>query len=175
MSDQIKLCLVVAMAQNRVIGRDNQLPWRLPKDLAYFKQVTMNHPIVMGRKTFDSIGRPLPGRENIVVTRQQNWSAEGAVVARSLEQALALARDLAKNKGLNKVMLIGGSELYTQSLELADRLYLTEVLANVEGDAYFPEFSREQWDEIERSEHSADQSNPYDYAFVVLNRHADKK
>lgn len=163
------LSYVVAMAQNGVIGRNNDLPWRLPKDLAYFKRVTMGYPIIMGRKTFDSIGRPLPGRCNIVVTRQAEWRAEGVEVVNSLDQALELARDKAQAADLDQVMLIGGATLFEQAMPWVQRLYLTEVHADVEGDVYFPDFDRDIWCESEREDCFADGENPFDYSFVVYN------
>lgn len=167
---QPALCLVVAVARNGVIGRDNDLPWRLPKDLAYFKRVTMGHPIIMGRKTFDSIGRPLPGRCNVVVTQQTQWHAEGVEVVHSLSEALDLARARAREQGVDQIMLIGGAQLFVPALSMAQRLYLTQVHADVAGDTYFPEFEPGDWDEIEREDCFADDSNPFDYSFVVYNR-----
>lgn len=169
-SKQPCLTLVVAMASNRVIGRDNALPWRLPKDLAYFKRVTMGYPIIMGRKTFESIGRPLPGRCNIVVTQQPQWQAEGVEVVHSLPQALDLAHSKASAESLDQVMLIGGAALFEQALPLAQRMHLTQVHAEVEGDVYFPEFEIERWRETEREDCFADETNPFDYSFVVYNR-----
>ncbi|WP_019601301.1 type 3 dihydrofolate reductase [Teredinibacter turnerae] len=169
-SDEISVALVVGVAANGVIGRDNGLPWRLPKDLAYFKRVTMGHPIVMGRKTFDSIGRPLPGRTNIVVTRNPTWQAEGVDVCHSLEDALVLARDVATQTQVKQIMVIGGAEFYRQMLPQADRLYLTEVHADVVGDAYFPEFDRSRWQQLSAERHEADSGNPYAYSFLVLER-----
>lgn len=165
-----KVSLVVAVAQNQVIGRDNMLPWHLPKDLAYFKRITMGFPIVMGRKTFDSIGRPLPGRCNIVVTRQQGWQAEGVRVAHSLAQALELGAAQARADGRGEIMLIGGAALFEQALPEAQRLYLTQVHADVPGDTYFPAYDRGQWVEVDREDCLADNNNPFDYSFVVYNR-----
>ncbi len=158
----------MAVAANGVIGKENTLPWRLPEDLKYFKRITMGHPIVMGRLTFDSIGRPLPGRTNIVVTRQDSWVADGVEVAHGLDEALAIA-----NKAYNDIdwlMLIGGANLYEQALPQCKRLYLTEVHADVDGDAYFPKIDQREWVEVSRELHKADETNPYDYSFVVLDR-----
>ena len=155
--------LIAAMAENRVIGRDNQLPWRLSADLQHFKALTMGKPIIMGRKTYESIGRPLPGRTNIVITRDSAFQAEGCEVVHSIEQALAAAR------GFEEVMVIGGAELYRQMLDHADRLYLTLVRAEVEGDALFPELGQ-QWHEVERESRKADDKNQFDYDFVILER-----
>lgn len=166
----MKLSLIVAMAQNRVIGRNNNLPWYLPQDLKYFKAVTMGKPIIMGRKTYDSIGKPLPGRPNIVITRNTDWQAEGVSVVHSLEQALELGESLVEINGGDELMLIGGAQLYTTALPQTDRLYLTQVHAEVEGDAYFPEFDLGQWQEIGREDFAADGPNPYDYSFLVLDK-----
>lgn len=171
----MKIAMIVAMAKNRVIGRDNKLPWYLPNDLKYFKQATMGKPILMGRRTFDSIGRPLPGRTNIILTRNQDWSAEGVKVVHSLPEAVALAASIAEINGQNELMIIGGDQIYQSALADADRLYLTEVHADVDGDAYFPEFDRAEWQEIGREDFSAEGPNPYDYSFVVLDRKLDKK
>ncbi len=160
----MKLSLIAAMAQNGVIGRGNQLPWRLPADLKHFKTVTMGKPVIMGRKTWESIGRPLPGRTNIVVTRDVGYRAEGCVVVHSVEQALEVAA------GSDEAMVIGGANLYRQLLDRADRLYLTLVKADVEGDAWFPEFDETQWREISRESHPRDDRNEFDYEFILLER-----
>jgi len=160
----MRLALIAAMAGNRVIGRDNQLPWRLSADLRHFKALTMGKPVIMGRNTYESIGKPLPGRSNIVVTRDPNYRAPGCEVVHSLEQALEAAA------GHAEAMVIGGSELYRQTLHRADRLYLTLVKAEVQGDTLFPELDPSQWRELERESHRADASNDYDYDFVILER-----
>jgi dihydrofolate reductase len=171
----MKCALIVAMAKNRTIGIDNTLPWHLPNDLKYFKQVTMAKPIIMGRKTYESIGRPLPGRTNIVITRQVNYQAEGTVVVKSLQQALDKAEDISFVSGHDEVMVIGGAEIYQQALLQADRLYITHVDADVEGDAFFPEVNWHDWQEFKREDHQADpegreKRNPFDYSFVVYDR-----
>ncbi len=135
----IRLAMIAAMSRNRVIGRDNALPWHISADLKHFKRTTLGKPVVMGRKTFESIGRPLPGRTNIVVTRQEGYRPEGVRVATSTASALALADDVAAADGAAEVMVIGGEQLYRSLLPHAERLYLTEVDAEVEGDAFFPE------------------------------------
>lgn len=170
MQDSMKLALIVAMAKNHVIGINNNLPWHLSEDLKYFKRVTMGKPIIMGRKTFDSIGRPLPGRTNIVVTRNEDYQADGVKVVHSLKAALELCNSIAVIDGSDEAMVIGGAELYKQALPLADYLYLTEVHAQVNGDAYFPEFDRNNWQEIARDNYKAVEPNPYDYSFTVLER-----
>ena len=162
----MKISLIVAMAQNRVIGRDNQMPWHLPEDLRYFKRITLNKPVVMGRNTFESIGKPLPHRTNIVISRNPDYRIDGAVVVNSLEAALQVCRDLKAAEA----MIIGGAQIYAQALPMADLLYLTEVAAHIEGDASFPEFDRSQWQETARESHQASDNNPWDYAFVVLEK-----
>lgn len=166
----MKLALIVAAAKNGVIGRDNSLPWHLPEDLKYFKRVTLGKPIIMGRKTYESIGRPLPGRTNIVVTRQPHWRAEGVEVAGSLEQALAAAGRAAQESGVEEVMVIGGAQLYAQSLARADKIYLTEVQPEIEGDAVFPVLNPRDWRELSRKNQTTHGLAPYNYAFVVLER-----
>ncbi len=163
---------MVAVAENGVIGSNNKLPWRLPEDLRYFKRTTMGKPVIMGRKTWDSIGRPLPGRTNIVVSRQPDLQLEGALLAGDLEAALTLAESVAFIDGVEEVVVIGGAELYRLALPQADRLYLTEVHAVVTGDAYFPDWRRETWREAMRERYMKDESNPYDYSFVVYERNS---
>ena len=160
----MRLALIVAMAENRVIGRDNRLPWKLSADLRHFKALTMGKPVIMGRNTHESIGKPLPGRSNIVLTRDRRYRAPGCQVVHSLEQALQAAA------GHPEVMVIGGAELYRQTLQRAERLYLTLVKAEPAGDARFPELDASQWRELQRESHRADDSNEYDYDFVVLER-----
>lgn len=145
MNKTLPLCLIAALAQNRVIGRDNQLPWHLPADLKHFKALTLGKPIIMGRKTWDSLGRPLPGRLNLVVSRQPGLRLDGAEVFASLEAAIARADQWARAQGVDELMLIGGAQLYSQALEQAERLYLTRVALNPEGDAWFPDFSEADW------------------------------
>jgi len=158
------ISIVVAVAGNGVIGRNGKLPWRLPADLRHFRSITMGKPIVMGRLTHESIGRPLPGRKNIVVTRNREYRAEGCCVIHGPgELAAALP-------GTVEVMIIGGAGLYADMLPLANRLYMTEVHAKIEGDVCFPEFDRRQWQEAERQFHRADGENEYDYSFVRLVR-----
>lgn len=169
MSD-VSLSLICALAENRVIGHENQLPWRLPRDLAYFKSITLGHPIIMGRKTFDSIGRALPGRTNIVVSRQEDWAAEGVTSVNTLTDAFHCAAEQARKSGVAEIMLIGGASLYEQALPLARRLYLTEVHASIPGDAFFPEFSSDEWQEVSREEFDADEKNQFPHAFVVYER-----
>ena len=154
------ISLIVAMANNRVIGKDNQMPWHLPADLRHFKAVTLGKPIIMGRKTYESIGRPLPGRKNIVISRNADYRLEGCETACSLEEALDLVNDV------EEVMIIGGGFLYAQTLPQADRLYLTFIDLDVDGDTWFPEFEHLSLKEVKREKHHKDEKNPYDYEFV---------
>ncbi len=156
--------IIAAMDRNRLIGSDNQLPWYLPADLAHFKQVTMGKPIIMGRKTYESIGRPLPGRTNIVLTRSADFHTEGVLTANSLEQALDYVSEE------DEVMIIGGSTIYELALPRADRLYLTYVESAFEGDAWFPEFDIECWRVVASEQHRADEKNSSDYRFVSYQR-----
>ena len=159
----LRLNLIAALGQNGVIGVDNRLPWRLSEDLKHFKALTLGHPVLMGRKTFESLGRPLPGRRNIVITRNPECRLEGAEIAHSLEQALALC------EGADEVFFIGGADLYRQALPLVQRLYLTEVDASPPGDAFFPSFDRACWRESARDRRRDDASG-LEYAFVIYDR-----
>jgi dihydrofolate reductase len=154
--------LIAAHAHNRVIGKDNALPWRLPEDLRHFKSLTLGHPIIMGRKTWESLGRPLPGRENIVISRQANYAAAGAEVVGSIADALATVATSAE------VFIIGGAEIYRQSLALADQLYLTEIDLTVDGDAFFPDYPRHEWREASRQRGVSESG--LRYAFIRLDR-----
>ncbi len=154
------ISLVAAMAKNRVIGKDNQMPWHLTADLKHFKSVTMSKPIVMGRKTFESIGRPLPGRENVIISRNKDYAVDGCIVVHSIEDALALLTDY------EEIMIIGGGFLYSQIIEQADKLYLTFIDLEVDGDTHFPEFEHLNLIETCRVKHQKDEKNPYDYQFV---------
>ncbi len=158
------LSAIVAMSENRVIGKDNRLPWHLPADLIYFKKTTINKPILMGRKTYESIGRPLPQRKNIIITRDQNFIAPGCQVFNSIDVALA---SLAEQE---EVLIIGGATLYQQMLPRMQRIYLTIIHQQFEGDAFFPEFNMQEWREIERSDHEPDEKNKYPYSFTILDR-----
>ena len=152
------------MDRNRVIGRDNRLPWRLPADLAYFKRVTLGRPVIMGRRTWESIGRPLPGRHNIVVSRNPDYRAPGATVVASLREAWQAAGDA------DEACVIGGTSLFAEALPQADRIHLTEVEAEVPGDTFFPEFDRQEWRETEIGRHAADARNAYPIRILRLER-----
>lgn len=157
------LSLIVAMAKNRVIGHENKMPWHLPAELSYFKRVTTGHPIIMGRKTFESIGRPLPGRRNIVVSRNAHFHAPGVEVANSLESALALCAN-------ENPFVIGGASLYADALKFAVRLYVTEIEAELVGDTFFPLIDNSVWQEESREVRGKDDKNIYELQFVVLTR-----
>jgi dihydrofolate reductase len=158
------ISLIVAMAQNGVIGRGNALPWRLPRDLQRFKSFTLGKAVLMGRRTFESIGRPLPGRANLVLTRDRLWHADGVEAVRSLEEALMRSGDHAE------LVAIGGAEVYRLVLPLARRIYLTHVHADVAGDTFFPDFDSTQWTDVECSRHPADGQHAYPLTFVTLER-----
>lgn len=160
----MQLSIIVAMDRNRVIGKGDDLPWHISSDLKNFKKITMGKPIVMGRKTHESIGRPLPGRENIILTRDKIYQAEGCTVLHSMEEIFEHC------KGVKEVMITGGAEIYKLSLEQASRLYLTEVHTEIEGDTFFPEFDHGEWEEVSREDHKADEKNEFDYSFVLLER-----
>ena len=157
------------MARNRVIGRNGDLPWQLPADLRHFKSVTMGKPIIMGRKTFESIGRPLPGRKNIVVTRRANFISDGVLISNNLTAAIALGKAIASEDNVDEIMVIGGGEIYAKALSDADRLYLTEVHADIDGDTFFPALDRGLWREKSRNSHSADGDKP-GFDFILLER-----
>lgn len=167
----MKLSLIVATAHNNVIGRNNELPWHLPQDLKYFKSLTLGKPIIMGRKTFESIGKPLPGRTNIVVTRQKNWNFAGALVADSVEEALEIGQQFRaeQNSLADEMMVIGGAEIYRHALAIADRVYLTKIDVNIDGgDAFFPELSPAQWKLI--SELPGDADATLKHTFLIYER-----
>jgi dihydrofolate reductase len=165
------IALIVAMAQNGVIGRNNQLPWRLPEDLRYFKKTTMGKPVIMGRKTFESIGKPLPGRTNIVISTQKNiLLPEGVRLAQSVNEAMSIAESIGLIDGVNEVMVIGGEQIYALFMPSAKRIYLTKVHANVDGDAYFSSFVERDWSKVSEDFFEASENNPYDYSFCVLEK-----
>nr|AIA17737.1 Dihydrofolate reductase [uncultured bacterium] len=157
------ISIVVAIAANNAIGKDNQLLWRLPNDLKHFKQITSGHTIIMGRKTYDSVGKPLPNRRNIVITRQ-NMNIEGCEVVNSLDAALALCANEPE------VFIVGGAEIYKQAMPLTDTIYLTIVHQSFEGDTYFPEIKANEWIEIEREDHNPDEKHKFAYSFITLKR-----
>jgi dihydrofolate reductase len=161
----MRVSLIAAMARNRVIGRDNRVPWHLPPDLRRFKQLTLGHLLIVGRKTFESIGcRPLPGRRMVVVTHQEGYAAEGVRVVRSIDEALALGR------GDDEVFVAGGTEIYRQTLPVADRIHLTLIEEDFPGDAYFPEFDPAEWRLVEREDHGPTEDVPFSWSFQVFDR-----
>jgi dihydrofolate reductase len=158
------LSLIAAMTEQRVIGENGQMPWHLPADLAWFKRNTLGKPIIMGRKTWDSIGRALPGRRNLVISRDPSFHAEGIERVASPEAALALVADVPE------VMVIGGAQIYAHFLPHANRLYLTKINADLSGDTFFPYYNQYRWHELERTDYPADTKNPYPYSFLILER-----
>ncbi len=160
----MSVAILVAMAKNRTIGIDNTLPWRCPEDLQHFKRLTMGHHMIMGRKTFESIGKALPGRTTVVLTRDATLQIDGCLIANSLQQALELCANDAQ------IFIVGGAEIYAQSLPVADTLYITEIQQNVTGDAHFPEFDKTGWTETAREVRCQDQPEPLDYHFVTYRR-----
>ena len=161
----MKISMIAAMTDDRVIGIENSLPWKLPNDMKWFRQNTLGKPILMGRKTFESFGaKPLPQRTNIIITRDKSYQAEGSVVVYSIDEALKAAGDV------DEVMIIGGASFYEQMLPKADRLYLTFVEADLQGDAWFPEFDLNDWNEVESIHHDKDEKNAYPHRFVILDR-----
>ncbi|WP_429186440.1 type 3 dihydrofolate reductase [Aeromonas veronii] len=162
----MKISMIAAMAHDRVIGKDNQMPWHLPADLAHFKRVTLGKPVLMGRKTFESIGRPLPGRRNLVISRNPDYQVEGIEVVGSVEAALALLA----GSSVEELMVIGGGHLYAEMLPSADCLYLTRIDLAVEGDTRFPAFDDGQWQRVDCESHPADEKNPHPYSFETWQR-----
>ncbi len=162
------ISFVVAIGQNNVMGKDNAIPWHIPADLKFFKKVTMGHPIVMGRKTYDSIGKPLPGRENIIMTRNQHYAQEGCTIIHTVEELLKLEE---KNE---EVCVIGGAEIFKITFPHADRLYLTKINHEFEGDTFFPDFDESEWKIISEEKGPKDEKNPYDYTFFIYERKGDQ-
>jgi dihydrofolate reductase len=161
---EMKLSIIAAMAGNRVIGRNNRLPWKLPADLKRFKTLTMGHYLLVGRKTYESIGRPLPGRTMVVITRQENYASSGVCVAHSFEEALQMAA------GNEEIFIAGGAQIYEQALPRADRLYLTRIHGAFQGDTYFPRFDESKWRLISRTDREADEENSYPCSFLLYER-----
>jgi dihydrofolate reductase len=168
-----RLSALVAVARNGIIGKDNALPWQLPADLKHFKALTMGHPIIMGRKTYESIGRLLPGRTSIIVTRQAGYKIENAIVVHSIEEALKVCcgQDWSKASGM-ECFVIGGAQIFREAAPISDRMYITEIHRDFEGDVRFPELDREEWIEVSREKHQDDSGLEYD--FVVLDRKTNR-
>jgi dihydrofolate reductase len=165
-----RLVLIAAVAENGVIGRDGELPWWLPGDLKHFKALTLGKPMLMGRRTFGSIGRALPGRSNIVLTHDRAFKADGVLVARSLADGLMIAADEAARLNADEIAVIGGSALYSETMPNADRLYITEVHASPPGTTHFPEIERDKWREVAREGPQQGPGEPYSYSFTVHER-----
>ena len=164
----MKLAMIVAMAKNNVIGLNNDMPWHLPADLQWFKKTTLGSPIIMGRKTYESISRPLPGRLNIILSRDTELKIDGCTVVNSLEEALKTAEKADKTK--DEIFITGGAHLYNKFLEQADTLYLTQIDADLAGDTFFPDYTKYNWQEVQRTEYVADDKNPYSLTFLKLER-----
>ncbi len=158
--------IIVAAAQNDIIGKENKLPWHLPADMKYFKQTTSGHCIIMGRKTFDALGKPLPNRTNIIITRQEDFSVEGCVVVNQLQHAIDYCRD----HGEEECFIIGGGDIFIQSLIWTDRIYLTHIHHPFDGDTFFPALNKGDWNEISSAKHLPDEKNKYAYSFIVYER-----
>ncbi|WP_336294303.1 dihydrofolate reductase [Bartonella sp. CB169] len=162
--------LIAAVAENGVIGREGAMPWRLSTDLRRFKTLTFCNPIIMGRKTWDSLGRPLPGRTNIVITRNRAFTAEGAIVSHSLSQACSIAKKAASQNGAEAIFIIGGGEIFQQGFSIADKVFLTEVLASIEGDSFFPVFDKEKWTIVQTQYIPEGDKDSHATRFVVYER-----
>ena len=160
------ISLVVAAAENDAIGKEGQMPWHLPNDMKHFKNITWGMPVIMGRKTFETIGKPLRGRKNIVITRQGGWKADGVIAVKSMDDALFVANET----DAKEVMVIGGGEIYRAAFEKTKRIYLTRIKAEVEGDTFFPKLDNKTWKLVSRKENKADDKNPYDHSFEVWER-----
>jgi len=174
------LSMIVATADNNIIGKDNDMPWHLPADLAYFKKVTLGKPIIMGRKTYESIGRPLPGRRNIVISRDEKYSpqgngATGVDAVTSVEEALALVDGTNGNEAVDEIMVIGGGAIYKHCLPKADRLYITHIKAEIDGDTQFPHYESDNWQKISSELRKADDKNAYDLDFCVYQREMNER
>jgi len=165
-----KISLIAAVGENGVIGKGSEMPWRIKSEMQYFKRTTQGHPVVMGRKSFESLGKPLPGRANIIISRNPDYRIDGCVTVTSLDEGLAAARDIAARDGIDEIFIGGGSEIYRQTLPAADRLYLTEVHLAPEGDIRFPAFDRTEWREVKREFHAAKEGESADYTITVLER-----
>ena len=166
----MKIALIAAVAENGVIGKDNELPWRIKSEWQYFVRMTKRKPVVMGRKTFESIGAPLKDRANIIITRDAEYMREGIIVTTTLDKALDIARKIAAETGQDEIMIGGGAEIYKLSLPIADRLYLTEIHLKPDGDTLFPAFDRKDWTETKREFHKAEAGESADYTITVLDR-----
>ena len=164
------LSIIVAMSENGVIGRNNSLPWNLPGDLANFREKTIGKPVIMGRKTLESIGKPLPNRKNIVITKNKSFDFTGSTSVNNLDDAIKIGREFANENGGCEIMVIGGAKIYAASLKFVNRLYVTEVHSNIIGDVTFPRIDKKEWSEISREFHSSRPGESFDYSFVIYDR-----
>ena len=164
------ISLIAAIDKNGVIGADGDLPWNIPSDLKKFKEITSYKPIIMGRKTWDSIGRPLPNRDNIVISRNKNLNLEGAILTSSPEEAITIAKQRAKENGANEIMIIGGGYIYNEFITVSDRLYITEVVIEVEGDAFFPKIDSSKFKEVKREEKSKEPEDDAYHSMVIYEK-----
>lgn len=164
-----EICIIVAIDSERGIGKDNRLPWHLPADLKYFKSVTTGHPVIMGRKTYESIGKALPNRRNIVVSRQEDLRYSDAEVSNTLNAAIALA-----SEGNDKVFILGGADIFRQALPIADTIYLTRIHAAFEADTYLPQINENEWQEVKREDHGADEKNQFPYSFLIYKKQGNQ-
>ncbi len=162
----MEISLIAAVAKNGVIGNAGKIPWRLPDDMKHFRETTLHHPVIMGRKTYESIGKPLPERDNIIVTRKERYEAPGCTVVHTLDDAL----DAARQSGAEETFIIGGAELYREAMSVADRLYLTEIKEDFEGDAFFPAVSSLEWKKMSEKRGIVDEKNPHPHAFFVFEK-----
>jgi dihydrofolate reductase len=160
------ISFIVAVSENNVIGKDNKLPWRLPADMKYFKNATWAMPVIMGRKSFESLGKPLAGRKNIVITRNNNWEADGVEAVQSIDQAITLAAQT----DAKEIFITGGAEIFKAALPSADRIYLTRIHANFDGDTFFPELNEDEWRVASTKEYEPDEKNKYSMSFQVWER-----
>jgi dihydrofolate reductase len=171
------LSIIAAIGKNNALGKENKLLWQMPADMKHFKELTTGHTVIMGRKTHESIGRPLPNRENIVITRDTNYAPEGVTVVHSLDEALKIAsleqgKKFEENQDEVEVFVIGGGQIYTEAMEKAHKLYITEIDNSPEADTFFPEIKKDEWKETSRESHEADDKNPLPYSFVIYTRKA---
>lgn len=169
----VKIAMIAGVAENGVIGSDQTIPWRVPSDMAFFKQTTMGKPIVMGRKQFETVGKPLPGRTNIVITRQRHYQPDGVLVFHDIDAALAQARQIAEADGVDEIMIIGGGELYAQLMDRADRLYITHIDLSPAGDVRFPAIAPEQWTVVDLPEVAPSPRDEASYRVKVYERRGD--
>ncbi|VEJ45601.1 dihydrofolate reductase [Bartonella vinsonii] len=166
----VPICLIAAVAENGVIGREGAMPWRLSTDLQRFKALTFGKPIIMGRKTWDSLGKPLPGRLNIVITRNHDFNAKGAIITHSLSQACSVAKREVSQNGADAIFIIGGGEIFQQGFSIADKIFLTEVLASINGDSFFPVFDKEKWTIVQTQYIPEGDKDSHPTRFVVYER-----